>query len=61
IEERRSQNAPSFSLQTQREWVGAERGVEKIVRRRTLDVFRARCPFFELPEEYADILESKQR
>ncbi|KAJ1836345.1 hypothetical protein IWW55_004049 [Coemansia sp. RSA 2706] len=48
------------SLQVQREWVESELGVESIVKRRSLAVFRARCPFFELPEEYADILEQKR-
>ncbi|KAJ2241860.1 E3 ubiquitin-protein ligase tom1 [Coemansia sp. RSA 475] len=61
IDERRAENTPSFSLQTQRRWLDGEHGVERIVRRRTLDVFRTRCPFFELPKEYIDILESKQR
>ncbi|KAJ1734910.1 hypothetical protein LPJ72_002129 [Coemansia sp. Benny D160-2] len=45
-----------FSLKTQRDWVASERGVEDIVRRRSLDVFRSRCQFFEPPPEFDDFL-----
>ncbi|KAJ2663602.1 hypothetical protein IWW48_001285 [Coemansia sp. RSA 1200] len=45
-----------FSLRTQRDWVASERGVEDIVRRRSLDVFKSRCQFFEFPPEFGDFL-----
>ncbi|KAJ2618316.1 hypothetical protein EV177_000035 [Coemansia sp. RSA 1804] len=48
--------AKIFSLKTQRDWVASERGVEDIVRRRSLDVFKSRCQFFEFPPEFDDFL-----
>ncbi|KAJ2157926.1 hypothetical protein GGF46_004148 [Coemansia sp. RSA 552] len=59
IAERKHQEVPTFSLEAQRKWAGNEEGVEGIVRRRTLTAFRSRCPLFELPREYVDILEQR--
>ncbi|KAI8323339.1 hypothetical protein GQ54DRAFT_112206 [Martensiomyces pterosporus] len=50
--ERQGARATLFSQQTQRDWIANERSVEDIVRRRSLDVFRARCQFFEFPSEF---------
>ncbi|KAJ2797630.1 hypothetical protein H4R21_004244, partial [Coemansia helicoidea] len=60
IAQRRSQNAPSFALETQRAWVDKERGVERIVMRRSLAAFQTRCPLLELPPEYTALLEGHQ-
>ncbi|KAJ2846328.1 hypothetical protein IWW36_004405 [Coemansia brasiliensis] len=49
IKQKQEAGTPSFSLQTQYEWVDGERKVESIVKQRSLDVFKARCPFFEIP------------
>ncbi|PIA16361.1 hypothetical protein COEREDRAFT_35075, partial [Coemansia reversa NRRL 1564] len=49
IDERKRQNIPSFSLQTQRNWIDNELHVENIVRRRSLNVFKSRCQFLDLP------------
>ncbi|KAJ1753453.1 hypothetical protein LPJ79_000312 [Coemansia sp. RSA 1821] len=49
IKQKQAAGTPSFSLQAQYEWMDGERKVESIVKQRTLDVFKARCPFFEVP------------
>ncbi|KAJ2812411.1 hypothetical protein H4S07_001419 [Coemansia furcata] len=38
-------NARSFSIKAQRDWVANERSVEDIIRRRSLDILRSRCQF----------------
>ncbi|KAJ2726871.1 hypothetical protein GGI07_000199 [Coemansia sp. Benny D115] len=48
-----------LSLVRQRDWVENEKTVEDIVRTRTLDVFKARCQFFEFPSDFVDFLERK--
>ncbi|KAJ2806657.1 hypothetical protein H4R20_001607 [Coemansia guatemalensis] len=60
IDERKKQNSPSFSLQTQRDWINNELSVENIVRRRSLDVFKSRCPFIELPEVFVEVSGQKK-
>ncbi|KAJ1941569.1 hypothetical protein FBU59_003464 [Linderina macrospora] len=50
-----------FSLRAQAGWVASERSVESIVRQRSLDVFKARCQFFELPGEFVDFLEQTSK
>ncbi|KAJ1662147.1 hypothetical protein IW140_004425 [Coemansia sp. RSA 1813] len=50
-----------FSLETQRDWIANERGVEDIVRKRSLDVFRSRCQFFEFPKEFEDFLNQREK
>ncbi|KAJ2365965.1 hypothetical protein IW150_006070 [Coemansia sp. RSA 2607] len=52
LDKKLSESPRKLSLESQRDWVASERSVENIVRKRTLDVFRSRCKFFELPEEF---------
>ncbi|KAJ2082110.1 hypothetical protein H4R24_001851 [Coemansia sp. RSA 988] len=60
IDERKKQNSPSFSLQTQRNWISNELSVESIVRRRSLSVFKSRCPFIDFPEEPVKVFDRKK-
>ncbi|ORX68524.1 hypothetical protein DL89DRAFT_179238 [Linderina pennispora] len=50
-----------FALRAQAAWVASERSVEDIVRQRSLDVFKARCQFFELPSEFVDFLDQTSK
>ncbi|KAJ1786633.1 hypothetical protein LPJ59_005892 [Coemansia sp. RSA 2399] len=50
-----------FSLETQRDWIANERSVEDIVRKRSLDVFRSRCQFFEFPPEFEEFLSQREK
>ncbi|KAJ1994258.1 hypothetical protein GGI26_004322 [Coemansia sp. RSA 1358] len=59
-EAKESKSPKMFSLETQRDWVSNERGVEDIVRKRSLDVFKSRCQLFEFPKEFEDFLNQRK-
>ncbi|KAJ1812304.1 hypothetical protein LPJ56_005544, partial [Coemansia sp. RSA 2599] len=59
LDERLAQSPKSFSLQSQRDWIDSEKSVEDIVRKRSLDVFRSRCKYFDFPGDIEDFIQRK--
>ncbi|KAJ1642423.1 hypothetical protein LPJ64_005735 [Coemansia asiatica] len=54
LDEKLKQSPKSFTLQSQRDWIDSEKSVEDIVQKRSLDVFKSRCKYFDFPADFGN-------